>query len=54
MPRKMQLFHKLDEKIAKTFLADIYCKVLYSIEKMRLESGLHPTLSMGELVSEGQ
>ena len=29
MPRKMQLFHQLDEKIAKTFLADFICEVLY-------------------------
>ena len=27
--RKMPLFHQLDEKIAKTFLADFICEVLY-------------------------
>ena len=29
MSRKMQFFHQLDEKIAETFLGQIYREVLY-------------------------
>ena len=36
MPRKMQLFHQLYEKIAETFLAEFICEVLYALYQEKI------------------